>query len=118
VRRVTTHWAYVQELQRRFHKVRVEMDRIFIADGSIWTSAGMTAGLDMALGLIERDMGAGVARATARMMVVHHRRLEVNLSIRPCLFPNQSRHSGVFAASQICQPLALKDLSRRHKDLL
>jgi transcriptional regulator GlxA family with amidase domain len=73
-RRVTTHWAYAQELQRRFPKVRVEMDRIFIADGSVWTSAGMTAGIDMALGLIERDMGADVARATARMMVVHHRR--------------------------------------------
>lgn len=73
-RRVTTHWAYAQELRERFPKVRVEMDRIFIADGPIWTSAGMTAGIDMALGLIERDVGADIARATARMMVVHHRR--------------------------------------------
>ena len=73
-RRVTTHWAYAQELQRRFPKVRVEMDRIFIADGPVWTSAGMTAGIDMALGLIERDVGEDIARATARMMVVHHRR--------------------------------------------
>jgi transcriptional regulator GlxA family with amidase domain len=73
-RRATTHWAYAQELQRRFPKVRVEMDRIFVADGPIWTSAGMTAGIDLALGLIERDMGQDVARATARTMVVHHRR--------------------------------------------
>ena len=73
-RRATTHWAYAQDLHRRFPKVTVEMDRIFIADGPIWTSAGMTAGIDMALGLIERDMGPEIARATARTLVVHHRR--------------------------------------------
>jgi transcriptional regulator GlxA family with amidase domain len=73
-RRATTHWAYAQELQQRFPKVKVEMDRIFVADGPIWTSAGMTAGIDLALGLVERDMGQDIARATARTMVVHHRR--------------------------------------------
>src|SRR6516164_338647 len=73
-RRATTHWAYAQELQQRFPKVKVEMDRIFISDGPIWTSAGMTAGIDLALGLVERDMGQEIARATARQMVVHHRR--------------------------------------------
>ena len=50
------------------------MDRIFIADGPIWTSAGMAAGIDLALGLIERDLGQDIARATARTMVVYHRR--------------------------------------------
>jgi transcriptional regulator GlxA family with amidase domain len=50
------------------------MDRIFIADGPVWTSAGMAAGIDLALGLIERDMGQDIARATARTMVVYHRR--------------------------------------------
>jgi transcriptional regulator GlxA family with amidase domain len=84
-RRATTHWAWAQELERRFPKVRVEMDRIFIADGSVWTSAGMTAGIDMALGLVERDMGADIARATAKMMVVHHRRAG-----------GQSQHSAMF----------------------
>jgi transcriptional regulator GlxA family with amidase domain len=73
-RRVTTHWAWAQELEARFPKVKVEMDRIFIEDGPVWSSAGMTAVIDMALGLVERDMGAHLARATARMMVVHHRR--------------------------------------------
>jgi transcriptional regulator GlxA family with amidase domain len=84
-RRVTTHWAWAQELARRFPKIRVEMDRIFIADGQIWTSAGMTAAVDMALGLVERDMGADIARATAKMMVVHHRRAG-----------GQSQHSAMF----------------------
>jgi transcriptional regulator GlxA family with amidase domain len=73
-RRATTHWARAQELQQRFPKIRVEMDRIFIADGPVWTSAGMAAGIDLALGLIERDMGQDVAQATARTMVVYHRR--------------------------------------------
>jgi transcriptional regulator GlxA family with amidase domain len=73
-RRATTHWAYAQELQRRFPKVRVEVDRIFVNDGSIWTSAGMTASIDMALALVERDMGHDIAQATARTLVVHHRR--------------------------------------------
>jgi hypothetical protein len=61
------------------------MDRIFIADGSVWTSAGMTAGIDMALGLVERDLGRDVAHSTAKMMVVHHRRAG-----------RQSQHSAMF----------------------
>ncbi len=73
-RRATTHWAYARELQQRYPKVAVEMDRIFIADGPIWTSAGMTSGIDLALGLIERDVGPTLAKATAQTLVVHHRR--------------------------------------------
>jgi transcriptional regulator GlxA family with amidase domain len=73
-RRVTTHWLFGKELQTRYPKARVEVDRIFIADGQIWTSAGMTAGIDLALGLLERDLGADKTREIARMMVVHHRR--------------------------------------------
>ena len=61
-RRATTHWAFAKDLKERFPKVTVEMDSIFIADGPIWTSAGMMAGIDLALGLIERDIGAEKAR--------------------------------------------------------
>ncbi len=73
-RRATTHWFFARELQERFPKARVEMDRIFIADGSIWTSAGMTAGIDLSLGLIENDFGIELARSVARNLVVYHRR--------------------------------------------
>src|ERR1700732_689602 len=55
-------------------KVKVEADRIFIVDGPVWTSAGMTAGIDLALAMIEQDLGAHVARAVARQLVVYHRR--------------------------------------------
>jgi transcriptional regulator GlxA family with amidase domain len=73
-KRVTTHWDYVRELQRRYPKVKVQEDRIFVIDGSIWTSAGMTATMDLALAMVERDVGPELARAVAKKMVVHHRR--------------------------------------------
>ncbi|MDI9847840.1 GlxA family transcriptional regulator [Rhodoblastus sp. 17X3] len=73
-RRATTHWAYARELQKRYPRIKVEQDRIFIADGNIWTSAGMTAGIDLALALVESDLGADVARLVAKKLVVYHRR--------------------------------------------
>jgi transcriptional regulator GlxA family with amidase domain len=73
-RRATTHWNRARDLQARFPKVKVEEDRIFIIDGPVWTSAGMTAGIDLALAMVEQDLGAGVARAVARQLVVYHRR--------------------------------------------
>lgn len=73
-KRATTHWMFGGELQARFPRAKVEIDRIFIADGQIWTSAGMTAGIDLSLSLVERDLSAEVAREAARTMVVHHRR--------------------------------------------
>ncbi len=73
-RRATTHWAFARQFQERFPAVRVEEDRIFIVDGSVWTSAGMTASIDLALAMIEKDQGQGVARAVARKLVVYHRR--------------------------------------------
>src|SRR5229473_1803341 len=73
-RRATTHWNRARELQARFPNVRVEEDRIFIIDGPVWTSAGMTAGIDHALAMIENDLSTDVARAVARQLVVYHRR--------------------------------------------
>jgi transcriptional regulator GlxA family with amidase domain len=73
-RRATTHWNRARDLQARFPKVKVEEDRIFIVDGPVWTSAGMTAGIDLALAMVEQDLGADVARAVAKQLVVYHRR--------------------------------------------
>jgi transcriptional regulator GlxA family with amidase domain len=73
-RRATTHWLYARELQSRFPKVKVEEDRIFIVDGPVWTSAGMSAGIDLALAMVESDLGREVARSVAKKMVVYHRR--------------------------------------------
>ncbi|MGF6267375.1 transcriptional regulator GlxA family with amidase domain [Paraburkholderia youngii] len=73
-RRATTHWAFARDLKSRFPRVTVEEDRIFIVDGTIWTSAGMSAGIDLALAMVEKDHGADVARSVARKLVVYHRR--------------------------------------------
>jgi len=73
-RRATTHWFFAREMQKRFPDIQVEDDRIYIIDGAIWTSAGMTAGLDLALAMVEKDLGSEVARSVAHKLVMHQRR--------------------------------------------
>jgi len=73
-RRATTHWAFAQELRKRHPRIQLEEDRIYVIDGSVWTSAGMTAGLDLALAMVEKDLGADVARSVAHKLVMHQRR--------------------------------------------
>lgn len=73
-RRATTHWRRAEQLQRHFPAVLVEPDHIHVRDGMIWTSAGITAGIDLALALIADDLGEAVARAVAQEMVVYYRR--------------------------------------------
>ena len=73
-RRATTHWAYARELKARFPQVKVDEDRIYVVDGTVWTSAGMSAGIDLALAMIEADHGSEVTRRVAKKMVVYHRR--------------------------------------------
>jgi transcriptional regulator GlxA family with amidase domain len=73
-RRATTHWHRSADFARRFPRVRLEPDRIYVKDGNVWTSAGITAGIDLALAMIGEDFGEAVARATAQHLVVYHRR--------------------------------------------
>jgi len=73
-RRAVTHWAVCAELARRFPAIRVEPDRIFIQDGPVWTSAGVTSGIDLALALVEEDLGRAAALAVARYLVVFLKR--------------------------------------------
>jgi transcriptional regulator GlxA family with amidase domain len=73
-RRATTHWAHARRMQARYPNIQMDEDKIFIIDGPIWTSAGATAGIDLALGMVERDFGANAARGVAKMLVVSHRR--------------------------------------------
>lgn len=69
-RRATTHWASTGELARRYPKVAVEHDPIFVRDGHVWTSAGVTAGMDLALALVEEDLGREIALEIARWLVL------------------------------------------------
>ena len=73
-KRATTHWSLCAELARRFPAIRVEPDPIFVRDGSIWTSAGVTAGIDLALALVEQDLGHAASLAVARYLVMFLKR--------------------------------------------
>jgi transcriptional regulator GlxA family with amidase domain len=73
-RRAATHWAGCDELARRYPAVDVDHDSIFVRDGDVWTSAGVTAGMDLALALVEEDFGRDVALDVARWLVVFVRR--------------------------------------------
>ncbi|AVT36236.1 GlxA family transcriptional regulator [Plantactinospora sp. BB1] len=70
-RRATTHWLAAQELRDRYPAVEVDADRIYVRDGHVWTSAGVTAGIDLALALVTEDHGHEIARHVARGLVVY-----------------------------------------------
>lgn len=70
-KRVTTHWSFADQMRARYPDVRVDPDPIYINDGKVWTSAGVTAGMDLALALVADDLGHRVAGQVARSLVVH-----------------------------------------------
>ncbi len=73
-RRATTHWSRSRRFAQLYPDVRLEPDRIFVRDGKIWSSAGITAGVDLALALIAEDLGEPIARRVAQQLVVYRRR--------------------------------------------
>ncbi|MED5526497.1 MAG: GlxA family transcriptional regulator [Pseudomonadota bacterium] len=89
----TTHWALAGDMQQRFSDVHIDANRIYVADGNIWTSAGMTAGLDLALAMVEQDLGSEVARSVAHKLVMSQKRSggQSQHSERVDLSPKSSR---------------------------
>jgi transcriptional regulator GlxA family with amidase domain len=73
-RQATTHWLHAPKMRKLFPKVKVDQDRIFTNDGSIWTTAGGAACLDLGLALIENDLGAELTKSVARELIIYHRR--------------------------------------------
>ncbi|MGO4716141.1 GlxA family transcriptional regulator [Bradyrhizobium sp. 2TAF24] len=73
-RRATTHWGRTPHFLSAYPKVRLEPDRIFVKDDHVWTSAGISAGIDLALAMVAEDHGDEIARQTARQLVIYHRR--------------------------------------------
>ena len=114
-RRATTHWSYARQMREDFPNVRVEDDRIFINEGSVWTSAGLTAGLDLAVALIEKDLGREVAGAIARRLVMHHRRAggQSQHSELLELAPSSDRiqKAVIFAKAHLANPLTVDELA-------
>ncbi|MBB2205915.1 GlxA family transcriptional regulator [Gluconacetobacter takamatsuzukensis] len=114
-RRATTHWRIAPELQQRYPLVRVEMDRIFVSDNNVWTSAGISAGIDLALALIETDFGPEIAREVARELVVPYRRSggQSQFSAMSQMEPESDRirMALAFARDHLVEPLPIERLA-------
>lgn len=114
-RRATTHWAFAAHLQAEYPRLRVEADRIFIQDGPIWTSAGVTAGIDLALALLEEDFGREVSHNKARELVVYHRRhggqsqFSTLLELEPP--SDRIRRALAYARDHLHEPLSVERLA-------
>jgi transcriptional regulator GlxA family with amidase domain len=115
-RRATTHWQYASSVQKRFPNINIEEDRIFIEDNGVWTSAGMTASIDLVLALVEKDVGTEVSRAVARKFVLHHRRAgcESQSSMLLEMEPKSDRIQTAlaFARRNLTKRLAVEDLAK------
>ncbi|AYD03001.1 GlxA family transcriptional regulator [Neorhizobium sp. NCHU2750] len=114
-RTVTTHWAHARTLQERYPNIVVDDDRIFSHDGHIWTSAGMSAAIDLTLAMIEDDHGADLSRMIARKMVVYHRRpggqsqFSALLELEPR--SDRVRRALVYAKENLRNPLTVEELA-------
>ena len=97
-KRATTHWRACDLLARSFPAVQVEPDPIYVRDGDVWTSAGVTAGMDLALALVEDDHGRDVALAIARRMVLFLRRPANQSQFSAPLRAQAAEHDGIRAA--------------------
>lgn len=115
-KRATTHWSQSSEFARRFPQVHLQPDRIFVRDGRIWSSAGVTAGIDLALALIGEDLGEQIARRTAQQLVVYYRRPGGQSQYSPLLM--LERADGRFGSlldyvrSHLGERLSVADLAR------
>lgn len=114
-RRATTHWSRTREFARRYPRVRLDADRIWVRDGRCWTSAGISAGIDLALALIAADHGDELARSVAQQLVVYQRRPGGQSQFSAML--GLDRGAGRFAAlldgvrSRLAEPQRVEDLA-------
>jgi transcriptional regulator GlxA family with amidase domain len=114
-RTATTHWAHARDLQARFPRARIDDDRIFVADGNVWTSAGMSAAIDLTLALIEDDHGPALSRTIARKLAVYHRRpggqsqFSALLELEPR--SDRVRRALAYAREHLRNPLTVEELA-------
>ncbi len=99
-RKAVTHWRYCDALARKYPGVRVDPDPIFVRDGPVWTSAGVTAGIDLALAMVEEDLGHAVALDVARSLVVYLKRPGSQAQFSAALSAQAEDRNGRFADLQ------------------
>lgn len=117
-RRATTHWMFLDQLRARFPAVRVVDEGIFVKDGPVWTSAGITTGIDLLLSMVEDDHGHRVAMAVARRMVLFLRRSGHQAQFSAALRrqekePPRLRDISTFVLDHVDEPLLVERIARR-----
>lgn len=115
-RRATTHWYYLDALRRRFPKARVVDDALFLRDGRVWTSAGVTAGIDLMLGLVEEDYGQAIAMSVAKNLLLFLRRSGCQAQFSETLKrqerePTRVRDITMYIVEHLNQPLRVENLA-------
>ena len=114
-RRATTHWLFTEELKTRFPAVRLEADRLFVVDGPIWTAAGNSAGIDLALSMLEKDYGSDLAHEVARILVVDLQRSAGQSQHSPLLELNPKsdriQRAVAYARRNLRTPLSVERLA-------
>lgn len=117
-RRVATHWSACKELEENFPAVDVDADSLYVEDNHLWTSAGVTTGIDMCLAMVERDLGAKVANRIAARLVLYARRPGYQSQFSPVL-KAQAKAGAPFGklvdwmAANLQQPLDVPQLAER-----
>jgi transcriptional regulator GlxA family with amidase domain len=117
-KRVATHWASCTKLAQRYPALSVDADALYVVDGKVWTSAGVTTGIDMALALVEADLGAATANLIARHFVLYARRPGYQSQFSP-LLQAQTQAEAPFAdliewmQTHLDAPLDVPTLARR-----
>jgi transcriptional regulator GlxA family with amidase domain len=115
-RRATTHWLHLAELRARFPAARVVDEGIYVKDGHVWTSAGITAGIDLTLALVEEDHGHQLAMAVAKRMVLFLRRSGHQAQFSAALQrqerePPRARDISTFVLEHIDEPLPVERIA-------
>jgi transcriptional regulator GlxA family with amidase domain len=114
-RRFATHWVAVAEVQRRWPHLALDSEAIYVTDGPLWTSAGVTTGIDMTLAIVEVDHGAELSRGIAQRLVLSARRPGWQSQFSPTLAAQGGRYADLidWIAANITQPLPVESLAER-----
>jgi transcriptional regulator GlxA family with amidase domain len=115
---VATHWQGCTRLAKLFPKLSVDPEALYVVQGRVWTSAGVTTGIDMALAMVEKDLGAAAAAAVAQALVVYSRRPGYQSQFSPVLraqLRSDSPYAGLidWLQTHLHESLAVDDLARR-----
>ena len=119
-RKFATHWAAVAEVQHRWPNLALDPDAIYVSDGPMWTSAGVTTGIDMTLAIVEAEHGAALSRSIAQRLVLSARRPGWQSQFSPTLAAQGGRYAELinWVSTNIAKPIPVESLAERSGESL